>query len=652
MGRRRGLRAGDAPRAAARACGCATTSRRSSGRRPTPIPSEPLPLLLVHDGPEYARVLVARCACSTTSSPSARCRRSAPRCCRRRATGTRPTPPRRATRTRSRRTWLPRLRSRADGPAAGADGREPRRARRAARALPRPGSFGGLFLQSGSFFRRRFDAHESGFAALRADHALRRRSVHGGRGHRAAHPGDDHLRHRRGEPRQQPRPRRGARSATAGTCARRAPRRPQLDLLARLAPPAPRRAPAARAGREARRRARDGASSRTATAGRPLLVFPAERGNRCEWEDTGMIGALAPLIEAGRVKVYCVDALRTRGTLARRRRAARGARAAPRRLRALDRSSTSCRSIHADCGGGQEIVVTGVSFGAYHAANFALTPRRPLPARDLHARRLRRLGRRLGRARRRRLLQQPDGLRRSTCTASTSTGCARACHLAARRRAAASGRTRPARSSRRSGSRRCSPGRGSRTSWTSGGTTSPHDWPVVAARRSRIICPALSEHPDRAAARHRGGLARRLRGARRAAAGPRRRRAHASRTERITNEPFDLRAKPRYALVIDRLGWWYDIAARVGEEGGADGRRLPAEQPVHVPGDGEALRLLRDDPARPEGAGDVDGAAQGADDRCRGASTWPRSSSTWRRATTSPFDLERGRASRSATRCT
>jgi hypothetical protein len=31
------------------------------------------------------------------------------------------------------------------------------------------------------------------------------------------------------------------------------------------------------------------------------------------------------------------------------------------------------------------------------------------------------------------------------------------------------------------------------------------------------------------------------------------------RTERILNEPFDLRSKPRYALVIDRLAWWYDL---------------------------------------------------------------------------------------------
>jgi hypothetical protein len=31
------------------------------------------------------------------------------------------------------------------------------------------------------------------------------------------------------------------------------------------------------------------------------------------------------------------------------------------------------------------------------------------------------------------------------------------------------------------------------------------------------------------------------------------------RTERIVNEPFDLRYRPRYQLVIDRLAWWYDL---------------------------------------------------------------------------------------------
>jgi hypothetical protein len=34
---------------------------------------------------------------------------------------------------------------------------------------------------------------------------------------------------------------------------------------------------------------------------------------------------------------------------------------------------------------------------------------------------------------------------------------------------------------------------------------------------------------------------------------------HELKTERIVNEPFDLRYKPRYSLVIDRLAWWYDL---------------------------------------------------------------------------------------------
>jgi hypothetical protein len=34
---------------------------------------------------------------------------------------------------------------------------------------------------------------------------------------------------------------------------------------------------------------------------------------------------------------------------------------------------------------------------------------------------------------------------------------------------------------------------------------------------------------------------------------------HRLTTERIMNEPFDLRARPRYGLVIDRLAWWYHV---------------------------------------------------------------------------------------------
>jgi hypothetical protein len=34
---------------------------------------------------------------------------------------------------------------------------------------------------------------------------------------------------------------------------------------------------------------------------------------------------------------------------------------------------------------------------------------------------------------------------------------------------------------------------------------------------------------------------------------------HRITTERVTIEPFDLRAKPRHALVIDRLAYWYYV---------------------------------------------------------------------------------------------
>ena len=36
-------------------------------------------------------------------------------------------------------------------------------------------------------------------------------------------------------------------------------------------------------------------------------------------------------------------------------------------------------------------------------------------------------------------------------------------------------------------------------------------------------------------------------------------RPSSSTSERIVNEPFDLRSTPRYDLVIDRLAWWYHL---------------------------------------------------------------------------------------------
>jgi esterase/lipase superfamily enzyme len=104
--------------------------------------------------------------------------------------------------------------------------------------------------------------------------------------------------------------------------------------------------------------------------GRPLLVFPAERGNRWEWEDREMINVLAPLIAEGRLKVYCVDAWDgntwSDDWLPVEERA--------RRHDAYEHwiHSHVVPWIHHDCGGPIGIGLAGVSMGAYHAANFSL----------------------------------------------------------------------------------------------------------------------------------------------------------------------------------------------------------------------------------------------------------------------------------------
>jgi esterase/lipase superfamily enzyme len=104
--------------------------------------------------------------------------------------------------------------------------------------------------------------------------------------------------------------------------------------------------------------------------GRPVLVFPSQEGGRYDWEERGMVEAVSGLIEAGRVKLYCVDAWDS-GTwhddwLPLEERARRHGGYESWLLGHV------VPLIHRDCGGFQEIVATGVSFGAYHAANLAL----------------------------------------------------------------------------------------------------------------------------------------------------------------------------------------------------------------------------------------------------------------------------------------
>ena len=104
--------------------------------------------------------------------------------------------------------------------------------------------------------------------------------------------------------------------------------------------------------------------------GRPLLVFPSEQGRCWDYENNGMIGVLSHLIDAGRLKVYCVDSFDKwtwvdKGLPLEER---------ARRHEAYQDwiLNQVVPFIHDDSGGSQEIVTTGCSFGAYHAANFAL----------------------------------------------------------------------------------------------------------------------------------------------------------------------------------------------------------------------------------------------------------------------------------------
>jgi esterase/lipase superfamily enzyme len=104
--------------------------------------------------------------------------------------------------------------------------------------------------------------------------------------------------------------------------------------------------------------------------GRPILVFPSEQGRAYDYENNGMVDAVSDLIDAGRVKLYCVDSFDaqtwSRADLPLEERA--------RRHGAYESWIVDhvVPFVHADCGGPIDIATTGCSLGAFHAVNFAL----------------------------------------------------------------------------------------------------------------------------------------------------------------------------------------------------------------------------------------------------------------------------------------
>ena len=102
--------------------------------------------------------------------------------------------------------------------------------------------------------------------------------------------------------------------------------------------------------------------------GRPVLAFPAEGGSAYDFADQGMVDAVSGLIDAGRVKLYCVDsndsATWSADDLPMEERARRHG---GYEAWIVDRVVPF---IHADTGG--DVMTVGISLGAYHALNFAL----------------------------------------------------------------------------------------------------------------------------------------------------------------------------------------------------------------------------------------------------------------------------------------
>ncbi len=103
--------------------------------------------------------------------------------------------------------------------------------------------------------------------------------------------------------------------------------------------------------------------------GRPLLVFPCSRGRYFDYEGMGMVDAIAGYIDAGRIKLFCVDSIDAEswydfGVTPAERNA---------RHEAFDRYVTGevvafirdhCKSSRAN------ILTNGCSMGAFHAVNF------------------------------------------------------------------------------------------------------------------------------------------------------------------------------------------------------------------------------------------------------------------------------------------
>lgn len=104
-------------------------------------------------------------------------------------------------------------------------------------------------------------------------------------------------------------------------------------------------------------------------AGRPVVVFPTSGGRFFEFEDRGMVAALAGKIDAGLLHLYCVDSVDRESWYNRQ--------VSPRQ-RILRHAQYEAYVLHEVLphinhkNPGQRPLALGSSFGGYHAVNIAL----------------------------------------------------------------------------------------------------------------------------------------------------------------------------------------------------------------------------------------------------------------------------------------
>jgi esterase/lipase superfamily enzyme len=103
-------------------------------------------------------------------------------------------------------------------------------------------------------------------------------------------------------------------------------------------------------------------------AGPRVLAFPASKHPFYDWENRGLVAALADRLEGGQLQLFCVDQVDGESWYAwDRHPAQRARRHAQYDAYLLDEVVPFTREVNAD----PLLMAAGPSFGAYHAVNFA-----------------------------------------------------------------------------------------------------------------------------------------------------------------------------------------------------------------------------------------------------------------------------------------